>query len=79
MDLNDFKSKFPIESNKYEELSKRLGYQHISWADNIGIQATPSLIINGYLAPREYNLDDMMTLVPTLKEFFSATPIIQKV
>jgi uncharacterized membrane protein len=76
-DLDKFLIKYPLDPENYEE-AKRIGLQHIRWTKDI--QYTPTFFVNGYQLPREYSIDDMMSMAPAVGSFIaekSETPELQ--
>lgn len=64
-DLQKFKMKYPSDQNNDEE-TKEMEQQHYVWAGKAGIQITPTFFVNGCQLPKEYAIDDIANIVPSL-------------
>ncbi|MCC6835562.1 MAG: thioredoxin domain-containing protein [Cytophagales bacterium] len=66
-DLEKFAKKWFV-SDVVKEECKRLAEAHNMWADEIGIRQTPTIFLNGYQMPKEYNMEDFLMMAPALGE-----------
>ena len=76
-DIGKFKKKYPLAGNDiYDYRTMDLAVQHSEWVHNLGITRFPTYFINNHWVPRDYNMEDMMTMMPGLLDFF--LPLIDK-
>lgn len=64
MDLQKFSTTFP--DNGYDPSA--LITAHEKWSNDSDIRFTPTIFLNGYELPRQYNVDDLLYLLPGLRE-----------
>ena len=76
MDLEKFKTKYPIETAFDYGLIESIESQHYDFAELNGIRRTPTFFINGHLLPVTYGLEDVLAMVPGLAHSFRKTPLI---
>lgn len=69
MNLEKFKELFPMESNKLSSC-ERLATLHSEWVDEAGITETPTFFINGFSLPKGYRIEDLISLIPDLADYF---------
>nr|WP_286670480.1 thioredoxin domain-containing protein [Fodinibius salsisoli] len=75
MDLELFKQQYPMA-----QVQKKFGLtsKHSQWMNKAGIKATPTFYINGYKLPREYQIEDLMGMIPSLAEEFVQEKMLNK-
>ncbi len=67
-DLQKFKKKYLVNTD--DELGEKLGARHHTWAKEVNITHTPTFFVNGYELPKEYAIDDLLAMVPSLQDSF---------
>jgi uncharacterized membrane protein len=60
MDLEKFSQHYPINNNKDVDM---LMMQHENWFKSSEIEFTPTVFINGYKFPRQYELSDLKRII----------------
>lgn len=65
-DLQKFVKKYPLKSEGVQ--TEKLEAQHYAWIDEVSITLTPTFFINGYELPKEYMVDDLLAMVPSLAD-----------
>lgn len=68
MDLDLFKEKYPIILNTYNNQTNLVLQQHINWTSKNKITYTPTVFFNGYELPKQYTIEDVKLLIPTIAE-----------
>ncbi len=68
--LERFMKKYPVDVINSVEIEK-IETQHYKWVNEVGIKATPTFFINGYELPKEYTIDDLLVLTPSLADSYS--------
>ena len=71
MDINEFMKKFPLANKNYSNESKSLAMAHYNWVDKNNITRTPTFFINNYIFPKNYNLDDIISMAPGIAEILN--------
>lgn len=62
-----FEKKYVYDETLEEEISKEL-LQHADWSSQNNIRHTPTLFLNGYQMPQQYNPDDLIPLINIITE-----------
>jgi len=64
-DLNEFSKKYHVDEHQLT-LCKNLEETHHAWTQQAEVYLTPTFFVNGFQLPKEYSLDDMLSMVPSL-------------
>jgi len=59
-----FKKKYTTEKDSEYEHTLTFAYQHSEWVYKTGIKTFPTIMINGFKIPVNYNIDDIIALMP---------------
>ncbi len=68
--IKSFKQRYPMKENHSLNGAADLAEQHYTWIEQTGINATPTFLINDYKLPRQYRIEDLMGMIPSLAEEF---------
>lgn len=60
-DYTEFAAKYPIEAPLHQQDAKILAMNN--WCKNANISYTPTIIIDGYMVPEEYSIDDLLQIL----------------
>ena len=74
-DLQKFIRKYPANPDDAE--AEKLEAQHYAWIAETTVRLTPTFFINGYAMPKEYVIEDLLAMVPSLADSFSKTEKIE--
>ena len=74
-DLQKFSKKYPVKADDAEV--EKLETQHYAWIEETEVNQTPTFFINGYEMPKEYLIDDLLAMVPSLADSFNKTKNIE--
>lgn len=80
-DLEKFTKKYPNPPTNKEEVNKIVERQY-KWVEEVAVTSTPTFFVNGYQLPKEYSINDMLAMVPSLsddKVFIQAVSELEKV
>ncbi len=67
MDFKKFKSRYPlIDEEQFTFGGKALSERHYEWSIHAKIVKTPSIFINGYALPENYQVTDLIALIPEM-------------
>jgi protein-disulfide isomerase len=64
-DFVKFKKKYPIQMTG---ASLQLASQHSSWIEKSEVRLTPTFFVNGHEMPKEYSIDDLLAMTPSLAD-----------
>jgi hypothetical protein len=64
-DLTKFKKQYSVES---ENINQKLESQHYTWIEKSDVEGTPTFFINGHELPKQYGIDDLLTMTPGLAD-----------
>ena len=65
-DLQKFMKKYPVIPNDAEV--EKLETQHYAWIEETEVNHTPTFFINGYGMPKEYVIEDLLAMTPSLTD-----------
>ena len=74
-DLQKFMKKYQVKPNETEGMKQAA--QHYTWIEETIVRQTPTFFINGYAMPKEYTIEDLLAMVPSLADSFNKTENIE--
>ena len=74
-DLQKFMKKYQVTHNDTEGTKQAV--QHYTWIEETAVRQTPTFFINGYAMPKEYTIEDLLAMVPSLADSFNKTENIE--
>lgn len=72
-DFEKFKKKYSVTTDG--ALIEGLEAQHYAWINEAEVRLTPTFFVNGYELPKEYSIDDLLALTPSLADFFERNAV----
>ncbi|SHG29666.1 Thioredoxin [Fodinibius roseus] len=70
MDIEKFMNHYQLDNSVGNKVNENFVVKHTEWFRQEQIYATPTFFINGYKLPANYNIADMMALIPSVVELF---------
>lgn len=71
MNIERFREEYSAEMRSdVNNQVKQLEAQHLAWIKEVGITETPTLFFNGYKLPSNYDVEDLMVMIPNLADYF---------
>lgn len=71
MNLDKFMALMPIKTSHFDKESEIIGAAHYSWLNKVQVVMTPTFFINGYKMPKNYSIEDLKAMVPSLVDTMS--------
>jgi protein-disulfide isomerase len=71
-DFEKFKQQYPIETTEAHE---QLAARHYAWINKAEVVFTPTFFINGHELPKEFVIDDLLAMAPSLADSFEKSKI----
>lgn len=68
MDLDQFKKSIKVDEDHLSSESIRIESAHYSWIEIANVEKTPTLFVNGFKLPKNYDLENLNRLIPGFAE-----------
>jgi uncharacterized membrane protein len=75
-DFEKFKKKYPVVPGN--DLTQKLEAQHYAWVEEAQVRLTPTFFVNGHQLPKEYAIDDLLAMAPSLADSFQKSMMNEK-
>lgn len=74
-DIKEFEKKYGYNQTLDEDITNQL-LSHAEWSEQNNITHTPTLFLNGYLIPQQYNPEDLIPMINIITEEITVKDLI---